>query len=823
MKPLHSRWVAGAAVLAAAAGFLAYLTQVRDPDMFHHMAYGREIMRNGLQRAEPFLFPLRGQLNGPMPYWLGSVVIYLWASFFGDGAMAWFSAIFGAVMALIILVDARPRSGRHTPLTLLATAAVLFPLLAFGRYRAFARPELLSTTLLALLMLALRRYEDGKPRALYAFPFVAVIWTNLHPSVTVGVVPVAVLVASGLLVHAVNRVTGWKWSDTLPLRQLWIAAGLGVAALLASLLSPSPFNPVITSLRFAAETLGLERFAPTAQEAMERILPFTKRMVLEMQPLDLSALKDTFGTVLAVTLLGFVLNWRRIRLRELVTVVAFTVLAFSAGRFAVILAVVAAPITARNLGEFLESLPERWLAGWARPAIGAAIFAAAAAGCFIFPIPSVVQFGTSLRAYAFPIRGVDYMVANRIQGPIFNTYHFGGYVEWRTDRPVFQDGRGLLNPGDEEASVAGPQNYPVFNRLDFRYRFEALVVNYPMPDPATAASLATSAPEADWGADRRIWALVAFDDGGLLYLRRGGRYQALIDRDEFRVVRPANTYLSVPNGRLPEYLSELRRSVTAAPACVRCRQLLGATAVNMGSYDEAWAAVSPLIDERPVPELAGLILVAAEAAEGRDQPDEAVRLYRELLRLHQEEAVSRRALARIALKRGAVRDAGEYLEPALNSGGSDPADIALALDVAKAAGRKDLVDRFSARLRELQTQQTAMQYQDRGMAELNRGNLQGAVSWYESSIQVFETPQARSALGQVYLEMGRADEAERQQRRALQLNPNYSMAWFNLAQALAARGDRVGAANAYRAFMKLEPSGFWSAKAKQSIDQLERR
>jgi tetratricopeptide (TPR) repeat protein len=823
MKPLQTRWVVGFTLLAVVGGYLAYLTQVRDPDMFHHMAYGRDILRNGIQRQEPFLYPLRGQANGPMPYWLGSVLIYLWASFFGDGNMAWFAAIFGGLAALIIIDDSRPRSGRHTAISLLTTAVVLFPLLAFGRYRAFARPELISTTLLAWVMWAIRRFEDGQPRALYAFPLVAVVWTNLHPSVTAGVVPVGLLVVCGLFIHALNRVTGWKRTDTLPLRQLGIAAALGLTAFFASLLSPSPFNPIITSMRFVASALGYEDFGPAAAESAERMFPFVKRMVLEMQPLTLDALKDTFGTVVALTALGFLLNIRRVRLRELVTVIAFTVLAFGAGRFAVILGMVAAPITARNLHEALEQLPERWLGGWARLTAGGVLLAGAVAGCFIFPVPSVVQFGTSLRTFAFPIRPVDYMLANRIEGPIFNTFHFGGYIEWRTDRPVYQDGRGLISPGEEEPSVAGPQNYPTFFRLDLKYRFEALVVNYPMPDPVTAASLASASPDADWGADRRQWALVAFDDGGLLYLRRGGRYQGLIERDEFRLLRPANTFISLPPGRTDDYMTELRRGVAAAPGCFRCRQLLGATALSYRSYDEAWNAVAPVLRAKPVPEEAGVLLVAAEAAQGRGQLDDALRLFQQLVAIHQEESTARRALARISLQKGAIKEAGQYLEPALLAGGTDPADVTLAIEVAKAAGRQDLVDTFSARLKDLQTQQLAVQYHDKAMGEANRGNLQGALSWYEASIAIYDTPQARSNLGYVYLDMGRPDEAERQQRRALQLNPGYGTGWYGLAMALTARGDKAGAAEAYRTYMRLEPSGFWAAKAKQALDQLERR
>ncbi len=821
-RPLDRRWFVAAAVLAAAAGFVAYLTEVRDPDMFHHMAYGRDIAQHGLRTAEPFLFPLRGTQTGPMPYWLGSFLIYLWASAFGDGSMAWFPAVFGALIALLLLLDSRPRHGPWTATSLLATAAVLVPLLSFGRYRAFARPELLATVLLALVMWAIRRFEEGQPRLLYALPALAILWTNLHPSVPVAVVPIGVMVAVGLLVHALRRVTGRELAEAPSLRALGYATAVGAVTLLAALLSPSPFNPLVTSLRFALSSLGFENVGPQAVEAMERMLPFAKRMVLEMQPLGWSSLNDTFGVVLGITALGFLLNLRRIRPRELLTVAAFAYLGFSAGRFAVMMAVVAAPITARNLGEALDQLPERWWAGWARPVAASSLLAATIAGCAWFPVPSVVRFGTGLRPYAFPVRAVDYLVANRIEGPIFNTFHFGGYIEWRTNRMTYQDGRGLISPGEEDAAVSGPQNYGLFYGLDRKYHFEALVVNYPQPDAATAASLASSSPDADWGADRRFWALVAFDDGGLLYLRRDGRHAALIARDEFKLVRPANTYLSVPGDQSSQFLAELRRSVAAAPACVRCRQLLGATALTIGAWDEAWNAVAPVLGSKIV-ERSGAMLVGAQAAEGLGQLDDAAAIYRQLIEFGQEVGTSRRALARLALRRNNLGEAMRVLAPSLGSGGMDLADVALAVELMRAANRPEEAAAWSARLQRLQTEQMAVQYQDKGMAAVNQGNLPAAITWYEAALAVNETPQVRINLGRVYYDLGRFADAETQQRRAIALVPTFAPAWYGLAESLTARGDRAGAAAAFRRYMELEPSGFWAAKAKQALDRLEKR
>jgi predicted TPR repeat methyltransferase len=73
------------------------------------------------------------------------------------------------------------------------------------------------------------------------------------------------------------------------------------------------------------------------------------------------------------------------------------------------------------------------------------------------------------------------------------------------------------------------------------------------------------------------------------------------------------------------------------------------------------------------------------------------------------------------------------------------------------------------------------------------------------------------------LELGRYADAEAQQRRAIALDPGYGPGWFALAEVLGVTGDTAGAAACYRRYMEIEPSGYWSAKAKQALDRLEGR
>jgi tetratricopeptide (TPR) repeat protein len=217
------------------------------------------------------------------------------------------------------------------------------------------------------------------------------------------------------------------------------------------------------------------------------------------------------------------------------------------------------------------------------------------------------------------------------------------------------------------------------------------------------------------------------------------------------------------------------------------------------------------------------MLVGAQAAEGLGLWDDASVIYRQLLRLGQEAGQSRRALARLALRKRDLAGASRELEPLLQSGGQDTADVTMAAEIARLAGRADEAARWTARLQRLQTEQTARGYHDKGLAAANQGNPQAAITWYQAALAVNETPQVRAALGKAYYDLGRYADAESQQRRAIAIGPGFGPGWYGLAETLAARGDRPGATAAFRRYMEVEPAGYWSAKAKQAIDRLERR
>ena len=593
--------LAAAAAAGAAATFASCVLWVRDPDLFHHLAYGRHLWRSGLAPGEPFLFPLLGAPAGVPPYWLGSLAIYGWERIAGVGGLQLLPALVSAALAVVLLVDSSPRGGRHTALSLAAAAPPLVLALLAFRYRAVPRPEIFGVLLAAILLLGLRRVEEGDRRLLLASPLLVFLWTNLHPSVVAGLALLGTALAIAVAQAVLTRPRAGAGAARSPAREAVLLAGVLAASAAAALATPSPQSPVSAALRFAAA-----HYLPHGSGAAAASDVAYDRSVLaripEMQPATAHFWVEPFGILLALTAVALVaalaLPARRAeRAREMVTVALLGWLTLGAARFAVLLAVACAPIAARALGDLAASLPERLGRFPARLAGGGTCVLAALAALPLATAEPTFCVGSGLRPGAYPVRGVDYLEALGFRGRLYNTFQFGGYLAWRGVGPPYQDGRGVWVKGEEQAAMAGPFNRISFLALDSKYRFDALLLAYPDDRPETNAKLEAAFGRSDWAADRRDWSLVAFDDGGLLYLRRDGAYAARAAADEYRVALPANANLAPTPMQIPLLLSEFRRSVREAPECSLCRYYLAVSALEMGLPDEARAALGGI----PVP------------------------------------------------------------------------------------------------------------------------------------------------------------------------------------------------------------------------------
>jgi Tfp pilus assembly protein PilF len=270
-------------------------------------------------------------------------------------------------------------------------------------------------------------------------------------------------------------------------------------------------------------------------------------------------------------------------------------------------------------------------------------------------------------------------------------------------------------------------------------------------------------------------------------------------------------------------LEDYRRSVAEVPACVICRYFHAVAAFTAGLPEEALRTAAPALDGGDM-ERGNVVRIAAKAAEVLGRDAEAGALYTRLLATGLDDRSARRALARLSLKADDLARAGKLLDENLSGGPPQREDVELAMFIAGRRGDATAMARWQADLERLNRQASGHDLLLRGVDAYNARNLVAAVTWMEASVQAFDAnPAAHSNLAYAYLDLGRVEEAIRGQRRAIALDPKFSAAHYGLGMALERAGDRAGATAAFRRYLALEPTGYFSVKAVERLTALERR
>jgi hypothetical protein len=248
------------------------------------------------------------------------------------------------------------------------------------------------------------------------------------------------------------------------------------------------------------------------------------RTVLELQAVDLREWRELVPLALLVWPVLFL--WRATRRRwdtlEFVLLVVFSVLAWRTQRFIGPYCVVMAPYASRGAAEWFAARgrPVReWVMGW-----GGAI--ATAVMCMALALPTLRRTEAPLGIGINPrVRydGVcDYLVRHDVRGRMFNQYETGGYLLWRLwpDRLPFTDIHQAGAPEIMDVYIRATAHEVYWRQLEQRFRFDHAVINRRGVSDSLTAFL-----------DRDItWARVFEDPQALLYLKRGTRFDGLIER-----------------------------------------------------------------------------------------------------------------------------------------------------------------------------------------------------------------------------------------------------------------------------------------------------
>lgn len=486
-----------AAVLAALAGAFAAFFPTYDPDVFFHLAVGREIALNGLSSTEPFSFASAGNefVNHE---WLFERLLWSFHQFAGlDGVVIFKSTLSSALLTLVFLLARRMGAG---PWRALFASIAFLPLI---RDSLEARPHLLAYTILVAQTLAVWPHPKSTAptrtnwkQALIAPAFLVLttaLWANVHGSFPLAAIPFVL----------------WASVEQPPFSKrsrLLLTLTVALALLGATMANPWGFKVLVTVIHHA-------------EPAYRALVPEWAGLPWGEEPVrDL-----LFASLVLATTATFMARTNTRNLRSLLWFIAGVTQATLSVKFLPGLFVSAIPVLSA------QSSAWKWTKGRLAPLLAlASVVTSLGAGAVLYPGTNV---NTGMDPSQFPVTAISHAEKTGIGGHFFNPFNVGGYIEYAgtSIRPLI-DGRayvhGLTGIKAYLAALADPSTFSAMNR---RYRFSAILTDLLDPSfPRLTEYLTTN----------RDWVLVHVDDRFAIFVPNDSDVLKNTDVSAFLIVKP---------------------------------------------------------------------------------------------------------------------------------------------------------------------------------------------------------------------------------------------------------------------------------------------
>lgn len=485
--PLSRARIAAIVAIAAAALVLS-LRPAYEPDLWWHLAQGRETAGGHIVRTNVFSAT---QPHDRQPYtpWLFDLGEYGAWQLGGATGVQLLQAVLLATALGLACLAARFRAP--------ASAVATWCALAFFAIepRAIPRPHLVSFAGLAAVLWLIERARASRRAAplVWAVPVVAV-WSNLHVESVSGAALLALFAGIEIVRPA-----------ALDRRESLRAAGLAGLAALATLATPYGWGLI--------EYLLENTRVPAILEIAELAPPYWPAY-------------RGFFVFIAIAGVLLVSQPRRLTLWDTVLVVGAAALGLRFIRLTPLVALVAAPMVADRIGALIQR-------GLDARAVVATALALGIAASPVSVRHLVTDLDTGPRALeppaVFSAGAIAFIRQERLEGPSFNSNNLGGYLIWNLYPAVrvFQDSRLQAYPPSHFAAIldaAGSQ--PAWNLLVANVDWA--VLSLPRPNRLSGAG---RFPNEEW-------ATVYWDEAIEIVVRRSGRHAAVASAREYRFLRP---------------------------------------------------------------------------------------------------------------------------------------------------------------------------------------------------------------------------------------------------------------------------------------------
>jgi hypothetical protein len=629
-------------------GFLSAYFHVSDVDVGYHMRTAEHILEgNGIPTTNTF-----SQTTPDQPWllhqWLGALIFYLPYHAGGVHLLILCKALIVAVLVLLVWAAARRWSGCHSfwPLWTVTLGVMI------ARSRFFERPDLFSALFCAALVLLDSRWDRDRRWQWLGMPLLMMVWANVHAGVIYGMALLGAWIAGEWIAQAVRAISESRRGDIT-----FIAATLGQTA------RPLAIRPLGFLLALAAAVASVQLINPNGAKVLwfpvaQFGSDFWQSIILEYRPPSWDAHRLFYLTLAGMGILQ-VLTFRRVEPRLLIASAGMAYLACTAQRSILFFVVVAMPHAASMLELALAGtrdrlrlchrvlLPITWC--------GLVFFG--------FLADRTMVFGPGYFRPYYPLEIYRFLSEKVPSQNLFNEMRYGGSMLWwlHPQFKPFIDGR-----GDAYSIEFWESDYlpvidvqPEWPAILARHDIRGVLLPIPMDRrvPRLAAALRNS-PD---------WALVAFNDYTLLFLKRTNPNEELIARHEFRVIWPGDwSFAALDDPNLREAAAmEARRAVEFSPDCVYALTALARAFFVQERYDQAASLLEVLVNEFEVGENYfrdyGFALFQLERL------DEADRVFNGMIRRQMLTGFASYMRYHIAIRQNRPGDARQHLSEAVRA------------------------------------------------------------------------------------------------------------------------------------------------------------
>ena len=429
---IRENWVAIALfliLLSISSIFL--LKPFYDNDFFWHLKTGEWIWQNGrLPDHDLFNYTNPAAVTPAIrftltSYWLSQVMFYL--AFLGSG-MVGIVAMRFLITALLLFTMMRRQQGDR----IINTSLLLLFCVLILNFYFIERPQSLSFLYFGILLLTLERIRSsalpgnektGNHGVYLHTLFLAVtmlLWSNSHGGYLLGqVILLIFMLMEGLKFfhHKLNPMVPAGYGKLLC---------AGIIGIVCSLINPNNYQALLLMLQSRAGD-------PSTQiQEYSSMLEFYSTSHTPVVILYLAIMILTGMTLLAFP--------KKIDITEIVLLTFLGYYAFTHVRYAAFFPIAALPVLGKRLSSVMLV---RW-GRWVLPPLILCIAVYAVSREFSVNIATATS-GAWINDRRFPVKAADFILANNVQGTMFNQYDWGGYLIWRLapQRRVFADGRNL--------------------------------------------------------------------------------------------------------------------------------------------------------------------------------------------------------------------------------------------------------------------------------------------------------------------------------------------------------------------------------------------